>query len=343
MIKIKFPEAKLHLDPAIKFCSSLWELAESDDYEFDFEQMGHVEPFTLTFVSAEIKRFIDSKPNATFSFINHEDKSYVAHMGFFKAFGLEHTNEAEEADGNSTHIPLTILNVSDIQQEALDEYSPVGDIIEAKSEQIAKLLTQLEDGEVVDMLTFTIREMLRNVVEHSGSNTIQYCGQYWPTKSLVEVAVLDTGHGIKTGLASNPYVEPKDELEALQYALMPGISGKMFKGVKKRKNDAWQNSGFGLYMTSRICRNGGTFFVASNDKGIYLTSKSKDDLNLNFKGTALRLRIDVSKIESCSAMLSQYKNEGFAAAKEFAGSDAITPSMASTMLARDFQKESDAS
>ncbi|WP_159570407.1 hypothetical protein [Sulfurimonas sp. CVO] len=32
-------------------------------------------------------------------------------------------------------------------------------------------------------------------------------------------------------------------------ALLPGISGKMYKGVKERKHDEWQNSGFGYNAT----------------------------------------------------------------------------------------------
>jgi hypothetical protein len=111
----------------------------------------------------------------------------------------------------------------------------------------------------------------------------------------------------------------------------------MFKGVRKRKNDDWQNSGFGLYMTSRICRNGGNFYVASNDKSIFLDNTGKRDIECNYKGVALRMRIDTSKIGAYSEMLAKYRSEGYEAAKNFSGDDAIEPSVASTMLARDFQ------
>lgn len=37
-------------------------------------------------------------------------------------------------------------------------------------------------------------------------------------------------------------------------------------------------------------------------------------------------------------MLAKYRDEGYEAAKEFSGKDAIEPSIASTMLARDFQE-----
>lgn len=336
MIKVKVPQ-NLSLTNALNFCNRLWGLEHSEEYDFDFANLGLVEPFTMAYVANELKRFRQSKPNSKFRASNHESKSYAAHMGFFRAFGLKFGNEPGGADGSATYLPLTILSVQDLKREAAESYDEVGNIIEERSKQIAKILTRQESGDLVDTLTFSIREILRNVVEHSNSEIIEYSAQYWPSKDLVELAVLDTGSGILDGLSSNPYLSMSDERDALHLALLPGVSGKMFKGVKKRKYDQWQNSGFGLYMTSRICRNGGSFFIVSNDKGLLLDASSKNDIECSYKGTALRLRIDTSQITAYSSMLDRYKNEGYEAAKRFSGKDAVTPSVASTMLARDFQ------
>jgi len=337
MIQVKIPQ-NLSLKNTLNFCNRLWDLEHSDEYIFDFINLARVEPFSMAYVANELKRFRKTKPKSQFKALNHENKSYAAHMGFFRAFGLKFGNGPGEAAGSRTYLPITILNVAELHKEADDSYDYVGNIIEAKSEKIAKILTRQDSGDLVDTLTFSIREILRNVVEHSGSEIIEYCAQYWPSKNLVEFAVLDTGNGIMQGLSTNPYLNINDERDALHLALLPGVSGKMYKGVKKRKNDEWQNSGFGLYMTSRICRNGGDFFIASNDKSIFLDNTSKQDLKCRYQGTALRLRIDTSQLSSYSEMLDQYRNEGFAAAKKFAGKDAIEPSAASTMLARDFQE-----
>jgi len=337
MIQVKLPQ-NLSLINALNFCNRLWELDHSDEYEFNFVNLELIEPFTMAYVANELKRFRDTKPKSKFSALNHKDKSYAAHMGFFRAFGLKYGNEPGEASGSSTYLPLTILNVEDLQKEAADSYNHVGNVIEEKSAQIAKILTRQEEGDLVDTLTFSIREILRNVIEHSNSDVIEYCAQYWPTKYLVEFAVLDTGSGIMHGLSTNPYLNIHDERDALHLAMLPGVSGKMYKGVKKRRYDEWQNSGFGLYMTSRICRNGGSFFIASNDKSILLDSTSKQDLECKYKGTALRLRIDTSKISTYSEMLAQYRKEGYDTAKKFSGKDAVEPSIASIMLARDFQE-----
>jgi hypothetical protein len=327
----------LNLENSLNFCCDLWKIPEANEYEFNFSALSTVEPFTMAFVANEIKRYRDSKQAVRFFATNHENKTYPAHMGFFKAFGLEFGKEPGEASGSSTYIPLTILKVEDIVNQALQEYEEPGAIIERHAEKIAKILTRCDRGDLVDALTFSIREVMRNIVEHSGSSFIEYCAQYWPTKNLVEVAILDGGNGIKYGLSPNPYLEIQTERDALHMAMLPGVSGKMYKGVKRQSNNVWQNSGYGLYMTSRICRNGGDFFIVSNDACLLLSSDSKEDLKVNSKGTSLRLRIDTTKIENYSGMLSKFRREGAAVAKELSGFDAIEPSVASTMLMRDFQ------
>lgn len=337
MIEVKIPQ-NLSLTNALNFCNRLWDLEHSDKYAFNFVNLKFIEPFTMAYVANELKRFRKTKSESEFVALNHQDNTYAAHMGFFRAFGLNWGNEPGQASGSSTYLPLTILKVAELQREAADSYDHVGNIIEAKSERIARILTRQENGNLVDTLTFSIREIIRNIVEHSDSEVIEYCAQYWPTKNLVELAILDTGNGIMKGLSTNPYLKIKDEREALHLAMLPGVSGKMYKGVKKRRDDEWQNSGFGLYMTSRICRNGGDFFIVSNDKSIFLDSKSKRDIECKYKGTALRLRIDTSRIYTYSDMLAQYRKEGFETAKNFSGKDAIEPSIASTMLARDFKE-----
>lgn len=332
---IKVPQ-NLSLRNAINFCNRLWSLEDDSLYEFDFISLGHVEPFTMAYVANELKRFSNSKPG-TCRASNFEKHSYAAHMGFFRAFGLEYGKEPGEASGSSTYIPLTMLQVSDIKREAALAGEHIGNILEEKSKQIATILTREKAGDLVDTLTFSIREIMRNVVEHSNSDVIEYCAQYWPTNHLVEVAVLDTGIGIYKGLRSNPYLDMSNERDAIHLALLPGISGKMYKGIKERPNDDWQNSGFGLYMTNRICRNGGDFFICSNDSSVMLNSGAKEDIKCNYKGTALRLRIDTNSITKYRDMLAKFRKEGYETEKKFAGEDAIKPSVASTMLARDFQ------
>ena len=335
---MKIPQ-NLSLRNAVNFCHRLWALRVSDSVVFDCSKVQHVEPFTMAYVSTEIRRFQEVNSGLRIDFVDYEKSSYAAHMGFFKAAGVNFGKAPGQARGGVNYIPLTILKVSDIEREAADSYEQVGEVIERRSSDLAKMLTQKDSGEIVDVLTYSLREIMRNVVEHSGSEVLEFCAQYWPSRKKIEIAVLDSGMGIKSSLSNNPHLDLKSDRDAVHVALMPAISGKMFKGVRRRSGDAWQNSGFGLYMTSRIARNGGSFFLCSGRSGLLLHGKSKIDVQTSFSGTALRMVIQTERIDDLSASLKKYRDEGFELAKTYEDGRSIEPSIASTMLFRDFSKD----
>jgi len=232
-----------------------------------------------------------------------------------------------------------MLDVAEFQKRAAEEYEPVGSVIEAESNRLARVLTHESDGEIVDTLTYSFREIIRNAVEHSESDSLTYCAQYWPTKNLVEIVVLDKGVGIRKSLSNNPNIGLVSDREAIQLSLMPSISGKFYKGIKRQTGNVWQNSGFGLYMTNRLCRNGGSFFICSGSKGIMLTNDMKFDLDTNYQGTALRLRINLANLLDLKLKLEQFKKEGYEIASKYAKGMPIEASVASMMLSRDFAKQ----
>ncbi|EPU1007292.1 hypothetical protein ACVUMT_003479, partial [Vibrio cholerae] len=127
MIKVKIPQ-DLSLNNALNFCNLLWDLEHSNEYTFDFANLRLVEPFTMAYVANELKRFRETKPQSKFTALNHKEKSYAAHMGFFRAFGLKFGNEPGEAVGSNTYLPLTILNVAELQKEAAESYDHVGNV-----------------------------------------------------------------------------------------------------------------------------------------------------------------------------------------------------------------------
>lgn len=335
MTTVRVPQ-NLSLRESLNFCARLWGLEEAEEITFDFSRMGRAEPFTMTLLASELKRFRASRPGTRFLSDGHRQNTYPAHMGFFRAFGLAHGNHPGEATGNASYLPLTYLDVEEIRTQAADAYENVGETLERESGRLARVLTRQQEGPLVDTLAFSMREILRNVVEHSASPQLAYCAQYWPTKHRVEIAVLDSGMGVRSSLSSNPHLTLDSDRTAIQLALMPSISGKTFQGVRRRTNDHWQNSGYGLYMTSRLCRNGGDFFIASGSSGVLLEQGGKTDYTCDIPGTALRLVLDTRRIDDLQRRLEAIRTEGYRIAQRNAGPDALTPSSASTMLARDF-------
>jgi len=335
-IKIQIP-TNLNLNDSVKFCNKLWRLGDYDKVTFDFNGLTHVEPFTMAYISTELQRFCSTRSQCEYFADNFEHHSYAAHMGFFKAFGLEHGNAPGEARGSNSYIPLTILKVEDLTQKAQELYEPVGNIIEQESNRLAKVLTHEDDGDIVDTLTYSFREIIRNVIEHSDSKVLTYCAQYWKTRHTVELVVLDSGIGIRTALSSNPNYKNCTDREAIQYSLLPAVSGKFFKGVKRQTSNVWQNSGFGLYMTNRLCRNGGSFFICSGNSGLLLNATGKIDYETSYQGTALRMVMELTNMKDLKTKLERFKKEGYDIASQYSQGTPIEASAASMMLSRDFR------
>jgi len=266
--------------------------------------------------------------------------NYAAHMGFFQAFGLDHGKYPGQAKGSPRYIPMRIFNCSTLEIEAVSKGIEVGEKIEGNSGQMATLLCGEHDGATHETLTYSMREIMRNVMEHSESPRFGICAQYWPTKNKVEVAILDRGTGLKQSLSHNPHIDASTDKHAINYSLMPAVSGKTFKGAMTRKKGHWVNSGFGLYMTNRICRNGGNFFIASGTAGLLLTSgkggKKWHDCNL--LGTAVRMIIKTDQPSNLKESLEKYKEEGYEFQKQYQEIVNIDPSSASLMLSDDFDK-----
>lgn len=292
----------------------------------------------MLLISSEIRRFIREKSQSMVSCANFKHMSYAAHMGFFQAFGLDHGKAPGEAKGSSKYIPMRIFDCSSLEREAAIKGVEVGEEVEENSKQMAALLCGEQEGAIHETLTYSMREIMRNVIEHSESPRFGICAQYWPTKNRVEVAILDRGIGLRQSLSPNPHIDASTDKNAIKFALMPAISGKAFKGAKIRKKGHWANSGFGLYMTNRICRNGGNFFVASGTAGLLLTSgkEGKRWHDCNLLGTAVRMVVKTDQLSSLKESLARYKDEGHDFQRQYQEIVNIDPSSASLMLSDDF-------
>jgi len=324
------------LDEILAFGSELAEFhGRQTNFRFDFQGKGLDTPFGMLFLSCAIRNFIDSHPDARHVPINFETRSYASYMGFFHACGFLLADIPGRAGGSDSHLPITIMRTSDLFEMASNEVREVGNVIEEHSKKLAGILLQREYGALFDLLSYSLREMIRNIVEHSQSETISLCAQYRTKAMLAEIAILDTGVGIRNSLSNNPHLTIESDREAINLALMPGISGKMFKGVRADPFDFWQNSGYGLYVVSRLCGHGGKFTICSGDTALSLKPKRKEYRTARFQGTALRIDLSLRDFKSSSDTITKIVKDGAKQAKEL-GDLGVHASTASKMLSDEF-------
>lgn len=303
--------AQLNLETSIKFARDLSQIVPASEFAFNARALKWVEPFGMLRVVCAIRDFVQKyHPQTTFTMqcdTSTNAYGYAAFMGFFQACNVPVGNEPGGNPGE-TYLPITFRKITDLLHSAFHD----GERIESISYDLARQLLRETNGYTHSVVAYCFREMIRNVVEHSEAEEIGYCAQYWPTKQKVEIAIVDTGIGLRASLQGNPHLRIHTDDDALKFALFPGVSGKAYQGMQSRSEAPWQNSGYGLYMNYRLCNEGGDFFVCSGKKGLYRTVDASDNeyVSTHFQGTILRLRMRTGQLSNYHELLKRYRNEG---------------------------------
>ena len=139
-------------------------------------------PFGLLFTSDAISRFKSAQVFGVSSCCNHEHMGYQSHMGFFKACGFDYGTAPHQWSQLLAYHPL---GCGDAKEGKRARDFGDRDVIQEHSDRMAEVLSRLSIGDVYETLAYSLREVIRNVVEHSESDTVQFCAQHWPTKNCV--------------------------------------------------------------------------------------------------------------------------------------------------------------
>lgn len=327
----------LTLQEIFSFCKELDYYSQHDRLIINIQDSTFFAPFAMIILSSKIKYLRKHCANLKVIFNGWDNHPYLSHMGFFSMCGFDHGNEIGEAKGSENYLPITEIKRDSLYVEKMDRYEELPDLIQREVDKIAEILCRdkTTNKDLFDVLSFSIREIFRNVFEHSGADSLFFCAQYWSKSNKVEFSVSDHGMGIRKSLGENPNFRYKTDKEALEYSLLPSVSGKTHL---PRRSDIWFNSGYGLYMTSRLARNGGNFVIASGEHGINLTPKTKSNYLTSFPGTAIRVNLDVGEIGSVEKRLSEFRDDGRKIAAEIKGSGNRPPSAMSLLLRRDYRR-----
>ena len=122
-------------------------------------------------------------------------------------------------------------------------------------------------------------------------------------KNQLEIAIVDTGIGIKESIESNAiYRADRSNIDAIKFALEPGVS-KSYK-PRRRTNpfsdnydDPYANSGFGLYVMHNLCKELGSFKIISTGDCIEYQKERIEFTLCSFDGTAIGMRFQLSELE----------------------------------------------
>ena len=321
-MKLKVPK-NLDLPSSLNFCILLDSLKNSENLMrneeiiYDYGDLNRVEPFGMLILGSKIRELVNKFPDCAHRDSNFKNggsaSSYAAHMGFFKSVYQDYGKKPGEAKGSNTYIPIKYININSMRNNRYEE-------LENISTEIAEILSRGNEN-LETCLSYSTLELLRNVLEHSESKNFWYSGQYWPSKKIVEVCILDEGIGITNSIKKNKKIIIDNDLDAIRVSLEPGISTN---GIARESNDPYSNSGFGLYMISNICKYGGDIAICTGNKCLLIDGNGESTYETAFKGTAIRIRLDLNKLGTTKEILIDLSKSGTKRAKEFKKLKTIT-------------------
>lgn len=240
-----------------------------------------------------------------------KSKHYLVRMGLFKILNILSDISVVEHEPAGRFIPITQIRTSDELTKFITEMIP---------------LLHLEPSPA-KTIGYIVSELGRNVIEHAQAvNGAFLCAQYYKKSNSIRIGIADTGVGIKKTI--NRSYSAKTDLEAIQLALTPGITG-----TTRREGGTEQNAGAGLFFIKSIASVNRDFFVIYSGNGFYkLLKKSTKAPRLNadpfqdrhskdgnlpyWQGTVVGVDITLDQTEEFSRLLDAIRKTYSTAVRE---------------------------
>ena len=183
---------------------------------------------------------------------------YLERMGLFSILNLPSQFHISERDASGRFVPLTIIKNQDEQSRFITEVVP---------------MLHLEP-ENADPIQYVLGELVRNVLEHSGpSRGAIVAAQYYANKHMIRSGICDTGLGIRKTIEPSWPQRARTDLEAIKWALVPGVSG-----TTTREGGTDTNAGAGLFIVKSMSFLSRNYFLVYSGSGEYKLLKRRPDV-----------------------------------------------------------------
>lgn len=296
-------------------CDAIARLRDADHYTINVAAIQHFEPIAMLLLGSalrELQQRDDGKVHVEFvgrDDIQRQGHAYAARMGFWWSIGEDPEPPIRSTNPSGATIPITRVLYSDLFRQSGGR-DPVrsGLVSKAAAQAATSLCGSDKPSPLWDALEYSLREMFRNTFEHSRSDAIWYTASTRPRKDDVQLAIADQGCGIRKSLQDSGLYEFRDDAEAIERALRPGVSrnerrqrseeelNRIREEFPGQDPTEWDNSGYGLTLTTELCRHAGQYTVVSGNASVSYNRASIVSF-ASHKGTALRFVLQPSRIE----------------------------------------------
>src|SRR5690606_41829019 len=112
------------------------------------------------------------------------------------------------------------------------------------------------------------------VLEHSGSEAgAIVAAQYYAERHMIRLGICDTGFGIRRTIAPAWPGHARTDLEAIKWALVPGVSG-----TTTHESGTETNAGAGLFIVKCMSFLARNYFLIYSGSGVYKLLKRRPDV-----------------------------------------------------------------
>ena len=277
-------------DEHLVVVNQLQVLNDIPELVLDFRPVNYVFPFATLAIAIAIRELLEKRraiglsTTALGTELNYGAISYLKFFGFFRAIGFPVGNAPNDAPGGSRYLPITIITLEELKNASAGR--PFQIEIDSQSDRLAKVIfSEDENIGAAMMLSYCLREIIRNSFEHAGVNRCYVMAQRWPNGDA-EITIADRGIGIHESLRHQHNMASVDETISL--ALLPGVTS----GAARATGSDWDNTGFGLYVTSELGRRYGDFTLLSSNRLLKRQDNIDTFSEIPISGTIVKLRIN---------------------------------------------------
>lgn len=176
---------------------------------------------------------------------------YLDRMGLYELTSTLSPFKYHQKEESGRFVPIKIIKSSDDQSRFITDMIP---------------LLHLSENNVT-VVKYIIGELLRNVLEHAyAKDGAVVAAQYYKKTNRVSVGICDTGIGIWKSM--NTHWHPKTDIDAINLALTPGITG-----TTRKEGGTSENAGAGLFFIKSIAKITRNYFVIYSGNAEYTLVK----------------------------------------------------------------------
>ena len=232
----------------------------------------------------------------------------MENISIFDFIGVDFGNKLGQVKAAESYVPIRKIDKKLLVNESFETGKSLQDLIQEEAAHVARVLVGANFNKQVFLtIAYSIRETIRNALEHSERDVCYVCAQRWKN-NRAQIAVVDEGIGIYNSLC-NAQIDVNED-NFLQIALQAGLSRTL--NLEEDKN-IHGNSGFGLYVLQHLAKNFGRMTLSSSGKTIIIKNKrdeSEERVN-GFTGTCVSIEFSMypNDIEDVISMIADSGEE----------------------------------